>query len=355
MRKVPQPKVSIIVPIYNAEKYLERCINSLKNQTLKDIEIILVDDSSTDSSLGICNMAAAEDARIKVIHKVNEGAGRARNAALEIATGEYIGFVDSDDFVDTDMFKTLYEKAVKYNSDLVMSGVLFVDGNMFSEKGECIRKTYFDKDTHFETKESLKKLKMGIVGATPDDSDDSKYGMSIWKNLFRHEIIKKNNIVFESEREMLSEDALFMIDYISCIEKATGICEAFYNYCRNEVSISKSYKKDRFEKSLVFVNEVEKRFKKDITSQEYQVYIDRFWQAMCRVLCSQEIMYAMDNNIKYTDLKKRLKEVCNHNLTVRALKSYPIGKLPLKQRVFAYGIKYRLYFLLKLLVGLRSR
>jgi len=352
---VPQPKVSIIVPVYNAEKYLKRCVNSLQNQTLEDIEIILVDDSSTDSSLSICKKMAEEDLRIKVIHKVNGGAGLARNEALKIATGEYIGFADSDDFVEKEMFKTLYEKAVQYGSDLVMSGVLFVDGNMFSNKGERVRKTYFDEDTQFDTTEDLKKLRMGIVGSTPEDSDDSKYGMSIWKNLFKKEIIDKNSITFKSEREMLSEDALFMIDYISCIEKATGINEAFYNYCRNEDSISKSYKKDRFEKSLVFVSEAEKRFEKDIKKEEYQIYIDRFWQAMCRVLCLQEIMYAKDNNIKYKDLKKRLKMVCTHSLTARVLKSYPICTLPLMQRIFAYAMKYRMYFLLKILVLLRSK
>ena len=81
------PKVSIIVPVYNVEKYIEKCINSLKNQTLSDIEIILVDDSSTDSSLKLCQKAAEEDARIKVIHKINEGAGMARNAGLEVAKG----------------------------------------------------------------------------------------------------------------------------------------------------------------------------------------------------------------------------------------------------------------------------
>ena len=276
------PKVSIIVPVYNVEKYLERCVNSLKKQTLKDIEIILVDDSSTDASLEICNQLATDDSRIKVIHKVNEGAGLARNKALEIATGEYIGFVDSDDFVELNMFEVLYNKAVQYNSDLVMSGVIFVDGNMFSQKGECTRKIYFDNDTHFDTKETLEKLRMGIIGSLPEDTDDSKYGMSIWKNLFKLEIIKKNNLVFQSERKIYSEDALFMIDYISCIKKATGISDAFYNYCRNEDSISKSYKKDRFEKSLAFVSEVEKKFKKDIKADEYKIYIDRFWQAMCR-------------------------------------------------------------------------
>ena len=349
------PKVSIIVPVYNAEKYLERCVNSLRNQTLKDIEIILVDDSSADSSLEMCNQMAEKDFRIKVIHKINEGAGLARNAALGIASGEYIGFADSDDFVESDMFETLYNKAKQYNSELVMSGVFFVDGNMFSQKGDKERKSYFDCDTHFDTEEALKKLRMGIVGSTPEDFDDSKYGMSIWKNLFRLDVIKENNITFKSEREMLSEDALFMIDYISCIKKATGINEAFYNYCRNEESISKSYKKDRFEKSLVFVDEVEKSFKKDIKADEYRIYIDRFWQAMCRVICSQEIMYAKENDIKYADLKKRLKKVCTHSLTVKVLKAYPIGTLPFKQRIFAYGMKFRLYFMLKLLVGLRSK
>ena len=108
-----------------------------------------------------------------------------------------------------------------------------------------------------------------------------------------------------------------------------------------------------FEKGLVFVDEVEKRLKKDIKQEEYQIYIDRFWQAMCRVLCSQEIMHAVDNNIKYSDLKERLKMICTHSLTLKSLKKYPIWKLPLKQGVFAFGVKHRLYFLLKLLVGFR--
>lgn len=350
-----QPKVSIIVPVYNVEKYLERCIKSLRNQTLKDIEIILVNDSSTDSSLEICQRAALEDPRIKLINKEkNEGLGITRNAGLEIATGEFVGFVDSDDFVELDMFRMLYAKAAEYDSDLVISGFLFVGGNIFSKAGGCVRETYFDEDTHFDTAESLKELRMGVVGAMPEDADDSKYGRSVCKNLFRRKIINQNNIAFQSEREVPSEDVLFMIDYISCIKKAIGIDEAFYYYCRNEGSISKSYKKDRFEKYLVFVSEVEKRLKKDIEPREYQIYLDRFWQAICRVLCSQEIMYAKDNNIKYADLKKRLQAVCTHSLTVKVLKSYPIGNLPFKQRVFAYGMKYRLYFLLIVLVRLRS-
>ena len=350
-----QPKVSIIVPVYNAEKYLQRCVNSLRNQSMREIEIILVDDSSTDTSLALCHQAAGEDPRIKVLHKQNEGAGKARNTALAVATGEYIGFVDCDDFVAPDMFQTLYEKAEQYRSDLVMSGIVYVGGIMFSSEGDRTCKTFFDADTQFETPAQLQELQMGIVGALPGDPDDSKYGTSIWKNLFRHEVIRQNGLTFQSERDVLSEDALFMLDYIACITKATGIREAFYHYCRNEDSISKSYKKDRFEKSLVFVSEVEKRFQASIPTETYQPYIHRFWQAICRVICSQEIMHAADNRIPYSDLTGRLRAVCTHPLTVRVLRSYPLRKLPVKQMIFAYGMKFRLYFLLKLLVGLRSR
>lgn len=348
-----QPEISIITPVYNVEKYIERCVNSLTNQTFQNIEIILVDDSSTDSSLEICKKLAENDPRIKVLHKENEGAGMARNAALKVATGKYIGFVDSDDYVDPDMFQTLYEKAEKYGSDLILSGYHLVDGSIFSKSGSRTTKVYFDKDTQIDNEEDIKKLKMGIVGSLPEDKDDSKYGMSLWKNLFRHEVIQKNNITFESEREKFSEDALFMVDYIASIKKATGINEAFYNYCRNGNSISKSYDPYKFRNSLAFIKEVETRFKKDIEPEKYEIYMYRFWQAICRVICSQEIMHATDQKIEYKVLRERLKMICTHEITVKTFKNYPLHKLPLAQRIFAYGIKHKMYYLLKVLVGLR--
>ena len=107
-----QPKVSIIVPVYNVEKYLDRCMQSLLGQTLKELEIILVDDGSPDNSPALCdNYESASDNLhwpiIEVIHKINEGLGFARNSGLEIATGEYIAFLDSDDFVDVNMYEQL--------------------------------------------------------------------------------------------------------------------------------------------------------------------------------------------------------------------------------------------------------
>lgn len=113
-------KISIIVPVYNAEKYLPRCITSLINQTYKNIEIILVDDGSTDSSLQICYDFSNQDIRIKVFHKENEGAGVARNFGISQASGEYIGFVDADDWITLDMYQYLYELLVSTNADISM-------------------------------------------------------------------------------------------------------------------------------------------------------------------------------------------------------------------------------------------
>lgn len=126
-----QPKVSIIVPVYNVEKYLDRCMQSLLGQTLKELEIILVDDGSPDNSPALCdNYESASDNLhwpiIKVIHKINEGLGFARNSGLEIATGEYIAFLDSDDFVDVNMYEQLYLKAKAKDIDVVTVIAIFI-------------------------------------------------------------------------------------------------------------------------------------------------------------------------------------------------------------------------------------
>lgn len=112
--KMSNPKISIIIPCYDVEHYLDRCIKTIVNQTIKDIEIILVDDCSLDRVPQMCDDWALRDSRIKVIHKKNnEGLGFARNTGLDIATGEYVAFVDSDDYIDINMYEKLYNKAKK--------------------------------------------------------------------------------------------------------------------------------------------------------------------------------------------------------------------------------------------------
>lgn len=131
-----RPKVSIIVPIYNVAAYLQRCMDSLLNQTLRDIEIILVDDGSPDNCPQMCDEYAKQDNRIKVIHKKNEGLGYARNTGLEATCGEFIAFIDSDDYVDVSMYETLYNRAIENQSDAVFCGMQrrCKDGTVFPRR-----------------------------------------------------------------------------------------------------------------------------------------------------------------------------------------------------------------------------
>lgn len=348
------PKVSIIVPVYNTEKYLTMCIESLTKQTLKEIEIIIVDDGSKEECATLCDELAKNDERIKVIHKHNEGQGIARNYGIEVSSGEYIGFVDSDDYVDLKMYEALYFSAKKNNADIVMSGVTFVGGNTFGKEGDIEEKNYFDKETVFE-KDEIKQLLLGVVGALPSDADDSKYGVSVWKNIFRKSLISDKKIQFVSERKIISEDAIFTVDFLGKCTKAVGIYGAFYRYRRNDESFSKAYRSDRFEKILVFLEEIEERIKNTVTKEEYDLYLKRLIQGYARILCSQEIMYAKEKNIKYSVLCKRLKMICENKLVSDTLKNYPWYKLPKKQAAFAFAMKYRLYYLQKLMVLFRAR
>ena len=115
--------ISVIVPVYNVEKYLPACLDSICHQTLKELEIILVDDGSTDNSGRIAEQYALQDKRIRVVHQRNGNPGATRNVGLELATGEYIGFVDSDDWIEPEMFASLYAKAETDNLDIVVTGV----------------------------------------------------------------------------------------------------------------------------------------------------------------------------------------------------------------------------------------
>lgn len=127
MKESMKPKVSIVVPIYNVEQFLDRTMQSLLAQTLKNIEIIMVDDESPDNCPAICDRYAEQYPNVKVVHKKNAGLGMACNSGIEVASGEYIAFCDSDDYVDKDMYETMYNAALKYDADAVYTGIKTVN------------------------------------------------------------------------------------------------------------------------------------------------------------------------------------------------------------------------------------
>lgn len=203
-------KVSIIVPVYNVEKYLEECIESMLNQTYTNIEIILVDDGSTDSSGKICDKYKIIDNRVKVIHKKNEGVSSARNTALDMIDGEYLCFVDSDDYVDKDFILKLVENL--NDNDMTICGYI--------EK-------YLDKEEKIDITNQIQILtNVDIMNQVIGLSNIKGY---LWNKLFKTEIIKNNKISF-SNNICLCEDMYFVIQYLKYCNCVAIIPENLYYY-----------------------------------------------------------------------------------------------------------------------------
>ena len=137
-------KVSVVIPVYNTETYLKKCLNSVRNQTLREIEMICVDDGSTDGSLRILEEYARADSRIKVIHKENGGLVSARKAGVALAVGQYTGYVDSDDWIDSGMYEYLYRTALQNQADMVSSGYFF-EGNYITEHFDGVQEGLYDE------------------------------------------------------------------------------------------------------------------------------------------------------------------------------------------------------------------
>lgn len=349
------PKISVIVPVYRVEKYLGRCVNSLLGQTLSDIEIILVDDGSPDGCPALCDEFAKKDGRIKVLHKENEGLGLARNSGMSLAVGEYIAFVDSDDYVKSEMYRTLYEAAQRENADIAMCGLCCIGGIMSAKENDVQNINCFDGYTVFDGKEGIDRLMLDISGALPKEDQDSRYGFSSVKNIYRKEVLEKNKIRFLSEKEVMSEDVFFLLDFLDKCECAVGVPGAFYCYCRNGQSLSKSYRSDRFEKCRLIIDGINGVLSKRMDESVYKIYTDRLFQAYARAACMQEIQFAPSNGIDKKELDRRLKAICNSKRLKTTLKNYPWHKLPFTQAAFAFTMRFSLVGLQKLLVKMKGK
>lgn len=227
-------KISIIVPIYNSENYLERCINSLINQTLKEIEIILINDGSKDNSLKIAREYESIDDRIVVIDKLNGGVSSARNTGILASKGEYISFVDSDDWCEKDMFQSMYNVTTNNNIDFINIGYSIDNSN-----GKSVK---------------IKKSNNLVVTSKNNEISEVLYNITLGyciMKLYKREIIIENNILFNTNIS-LGEDAVFVQDYIRYINSIADINSAGYHYVRcNNESLSTKYDKNIVE----FINE----------------------------------------------------------------------------------------------------
>lgn len=222
-------KISIIVPVYNTEKFLEKCLNSLINQTLKDIEIICINDGSTDNSLQILKKFANKDKRIQIINQTNSGPSIARNIGIKKAKGEYIGFVDSDDWVDSNFFEQLYVKVKKNNADIGVAGIKRVRSYKW--------KYHIKLDKEKVINEINEKFQIC-------DVPDKCYPVN---KIYKLAELQKLNINFEPN--VYFEDRLFTAQVLINLKTLVTVPNTYYNYWTNPNSIVKTKSKKKSEDS----------------------------------------------------------------------------------------------------------
>lgn len=236
------PAVSIIVPVYNVKEYLPRCLDSLISQTLKDIEIIAIDDGSTDGSSSVLDFYASKDERIRVIHMQNGGVSKARNIGLDAAKGEYIGFVDSDDFVDCQMYENLLKVALKTESDFVQCKFDIFDENS----------SVFTSNPKKETK--VIDNQSEIVELFLDNIIEA----SVWNKLYERSVISQ--IRFPSDW-VFAEDFSLNIQVILKCSRMALINEVLYHYYSRGNSVSHEEISDRHLKGFLMYDFAKKQLK----------------------------------------------------------------------------------------------
>lgn len=330
-------EISIVVPVYKVEKYLLRCVDSLIAQTCKNIEIILVDDGSPDKCPSMCDQFSKKDERIKVLHKANGGLSSARNAGMEIAQGKYIGFVDSDDAVDANMFEDMLEAAEQYNADFVMTDYVRIpsEGEGFLISKNLRGGIYNKSDIKKEIFPAL------IMGENID------YGplLSVWNCIYRREFLEKNNITFANDVKW-SEDNLFSAVVGYCAERFVYLKgKGHYYYYQNPGTITTSYRPGAWN-VYKRMNEYMESFFAHRKDYDFirQIKLHMIYYA-CNVMrmecCNAE------NTI---DAKIKVRNILKDQRLINAFCELKMPVVPLKLKVQLLLMKYQCTSLLVLLI-----
>ncbi len=246
------PKISIVIPVYKVEKYIGVCIESVQNQTLKDIELILVDDGSPDKSGEICDQYASKDDRIKVIHKKNGGVGQARNDGLDLATGEWIIFCDSDDWLETNALEELVKSGEKSQADIVFGDVNLV-------YGDKVKNIKFYKEPFVTSDRAIidKLIEADFCKTycfdSPKEGPAFGYG-GPWNKIVRRQMLLDHNIRFDLRVKGIFDDILYTAHIFACAKSVQYLHTTVYNYRQLSSSITHGFKENLFEINAAIFN-----------------------------------------------------------------------------------------------------
>lgn len=334
-----RPKVSLVVPIYNVEVYLPKCIDSLLAQTLDDIEIILVDDGSPDCSGMISDEYARKHANISVVHQRNSGLGPARNSGMKIATGEYIGFVDSDDWANPTMFEKLYNAAVSVNADICVGGHCNVSN------GDVIQKCVHPYSGRvLSSRNDILKVREELFGHLPEDTEKDAFPMQVWTSIYRRDFVISSGLQF---RNILSEDTMFNLDAYRSARSIVFIGETGYCYRNeNQPSIMRSFSEKKLEQYEDFIQALYSEAKNSDNAEICCLRVKRAAIQYVRLYAG----LVENSNLSLSMKKQHLRVLVETDMMRKYCAGYPLSTLPRGQRVFQQALEGKHFYVALLLL-----
>lgn len=327
------PYFSIIIPVYKAQEYIRGCLYSVKRQTFQDFEVILVDDGSPDECPQICDDFAKEDLRFSVIHKPNEGPQKARKTGVSKASGNYVAFIDSDDWVDENWLEYAFEKIEKYKSDVLAFGYKQEFPEKTIEYGNIIETGIYDKD----------KLREKVYPCMLCTGEFFEFGIwpSVWSKIFKRELFTKI-VDLVDEGLTLGEDAA--CTYL-CLYNAESvyICNnAFYHYRYVPNSLAQMYDTDywgKIERLFIFWNKNE-----DIISGKQLVQYKMFL-----LLMGIDKEFLFSKNI--AEARSNIEKVCNQNIFAKVICDFECSQLKRTDKFMINALKEKAYGRLQIYFG----
>lgn len=336
-----EQKVSVVVPVYNVEKYLRRCIDSLLGQSYSNIEILLVDDGSKDASLSICKEYEAKDSRIRVFHKENDGLGLTRNYGIEHATGEYITFIDSDDYLTLDAIETMLEKAVASDADVVIAS------HYYRNKAQEValpERLYGGA----EIKETIMVHMMGNKGNQLDALSYTATG-----KLYKKELFDKNNLVFPSERKLIWEDLAFSTQAYPLCEKVYILHKPVYYYCFNEGSLTHIYKPNKLELVMILYRYMKAKIQELCLPTEAIFRLNTNFIGHIRTCIKLEVFYASQNG--FGKAIQNIRAICSRKDVQDLIRSYPKDSFNKLQFVYNIAMEHMWIYVVYFLTWLQNK
>ena len=323
-------KLSIIVPVYNVENYIERGIESLLRQTLKEIEIILVNDGSTDKSLEICKKYKMKDQRIRIIDKQNQGVASARNIGIKYATADYIAFMDPDDEISADMYENLYFDIVKNECDISLCNYLKINKNNKNMIKLPLSEGIYYKD----------KVEEILINMIWNEKVEKEAIMgSACRSIYKKSIIQKYDLEFPVNIEFM-EDLIFMVEYLTKCTKMYINENAYYHYFIRDDSGSTTYKKNLWNNNKKVCQLLEKILKQNNLISKSKKNIANRWIISTFSAISNETH--KDNNEKLIEKIKYIKFILNDDIVKRNILLLNKENIKIDKKILLLFIKYKL-------------